>query len=106
MNATVLTPTPNPLTQLTYQVLIEKHDEDLYSAIVWELPECRSSGSTKEEALKILHRLLTERLKKVEIVSLTVQGKRISKSIDNRVLRHHHVEINNQREQSAYSYYP
>jgi len=72
MNATVLTPTPNPLTQLTYQVLIEKHDEDLYSAIVWELPECRSSGSTKEEALKILHRLLTERLKKVEIVSLTV----------------------------------
>ena len=34
------------------------------------------------------------------------QGKRISKSIDNRVLRHHHVEINNQREQSAYSYYP
>ena len=72
MNATVLTPTPNPLTQLTYQVLIEKHDEDLYSAIVWELPECRSSRSTKEEALKILHRLLIERLKKVEIVSMTV----------------------------------
>ncbi|MEG4086656.1 type II toxin-antitoxin system HicB family antitoxin [Microcoleus sp. POL10_C6] len=71
-NATVLTPTPNPVTQLTYQLLIEKHDEDLYSAIVWELPECRRSGSTKEEALKILHRLLTERLKKVEIVSLTV----------------------------------
>ena len=72
MNATVLTQSPNPLTQLTYQVLIEKHDEDLYSAIVWELPECRSSGSSKEEALKILHRLLTERLKRVEIVSLTV----------------------------------
>ena len=36
------------------------------------MPECRSSGSSKEEALKILHRLLTERLKRVEIVSLTV----------------------------------
>jgi mRNA-degrading endonuclease RelE of RelBE toxin-antitoxin system len=34
------------------------------------------------------------------------QGKRISKPIDIRVLRHHHVEINNQREQSVYSYYP
>lgn len=72
MNATVLTPTPNPLSQLTYRVLIEKHDEDLYSATVWELPECKSSGSSKEEALKSLHRLLTERLKRVEIVSLTV----------------------------------
>ncbi len=29
MNATLLTPNHNPLTQLTYQVLIEKHDEDL-----------------------------------------------------------------------------
>lgn len=73
MNATVLTPNPNRLTQLTYQVIIEKHDEDLYSAIVWELPECRSSGASKEEALKVLHRLLSERLKRVEIVSLTVE---------------------------------
>ncbi|WP_424405064.1 hypothetical protein [Microcoleus sp.] len=32
MNATVLTSTPNPLTQLTYQVLIEKHDEDTSTA--------------------------------------------------------------------------
>jgi len=72
MNATVLTPNPNRLTQLTYQVIIEKHDEDLYSAIVWELPECRSSGASKEEALKVLHRLLIERLKRVEIVSLII----------------------------------
>ncbi len=41
--------------------------------MVWELPECRSSGSSKEEALKVLHRLLIERLKRVEIVSLTVE---------------------------------
>ncbi len=73
MNTRVLTATPNPLTQLTYQVLIEQHDEELYSAMVWELPECRSSGSSKEEALKVLHRLLIERLKRVEIVSLTVE---------------------------------
>ncbi|MEZ2303331.1 MAG: type II toxin-antitoxin system HicB family antitoxin [Microcoleus sp.] len=73
MNTRVLTATPNPLTQLTYQVLIEQHDEELYSAMVWELPECRSSGSSKEEALRILHRLLIERLKRVEIVSLTVE---------------------------------
>ncbi|MCU0541635.1 MAG: type II toxin-antitoxin system HicB family antitoxin [Oscillatoriaceae cyanobacterium Prado104] len=71
MNATVSTPDRNPLTQLTYRVLIEKHEEDLYSARIWELPECRSSGSSKEEALKSLHRLLVEYLKKVEIVSLT-----------------------------------
>ncbi|WP_333360139.1 hypothetical protein [Microcoleus sp. N3A4] len=50
MDATVLTPTPNPATQLTYQVLIEKHDEEFYSAIVWELPECRSSAASKKEA--------------------------------------------------------
>jgi predicted RNase H-like HicB family nuclease len=73
MNTRVLTASPNPLTQLTYQVLIEKHDEELYSAMVWELPECKSSGSSKEEVLKVLHRLLIERLKKVEIVSLTVE---------------------------------
>jgi predicted RNase H-like HicB family nuclease len=71
MNAT-LTPDRNPLTKLTYRVLIEKHEADLYSARIWELPECRSSGSSKEEALKSVHRLLTQHLKKVEIVSLTV----------------------------------
>lgn len=72
MNAEILTPTPTPLTQLNYQVLIEKHDDDLYSAIVWGLPECRSTGSTKEEALKTLHRLLIKRLERVEIVSMKI----------------------------------
>lgn len=72
MTPEVLTPTPHPLTQLTYQIIIEKHDEDLYSAIVWGLPECRSSGSSKEEALKTLHRLLIKRLEQVEIVSLKI----------------------------------
>mgnify|MGYP002776986712 CR=1 FL=1 len=72
MTAEVFTPTPNPLTKLKYQVLIEKHDDDLYSAMVWGLPECRSSGSSKEEALKTLHRLLIKRLEKVEIVSLEI----------------------------------
>lgn len=72
MNATVLTADRNPLTKLTYRVLIEKHEEDFYSARIWELPECRSSGASKEEALKSLHRLLVEHLKRVEIVSMTV----------------------------------
>lgn len=73
MTAEVFTPTPNPLTKLKYQVLIEKHEDDLYSAMVWGLPECRSSGSSKEEALKMLHRLLIKRLEKVEIVSLEIE---------------------------------
>jgi hypothetical protein len=47
-----------------------------------------------------------QRFLQIKALSILVQGKRISKSIDNRVLRHHHVEIHNQREQSAYSYYP
>jgi predicted RNase H-like HicB family nuclease len=72
MTAEILTPTSTPLTQLTYQVLIEKYDDDLYSAVVWGLPECRSTGSTKEEALKTLHRLLIKRLEKVEIVSMKI----------------------------------
>ena len=55
--------------------------------------------AAEEDRILLTHDVAT-------ITRYAYQGKRISKSIDNRVLRHHHVEINNQREQSAYSYYP
>jgi predicted RNase H-like HicB family nuclease len=73
MTAEELSLNPTPINSLTYQILLEKHNNNLYSATIWGWPECKATGKTKEDALKILHQLLIKRLEKVEIVFLAIE---------------------------------
>jgi predicted RNase H-like HicB family nuclease len=72
MNANfVLTPTDH-LSKLTYHVLIEEEQEG-YKATVLGLPNCQTTGKTREAALTNLRNLLGRRLQKAEIVSLEIE---------------------------------
>ncbi|WP_449416187.1 type II toxin-antitoxin system HicB family antitoxin [Phormidium nigroviride] len=59
-------------TKLTYPVMLEKQENEGYRATVLGWPECQAFGSTREEALTSLRQIVTERLDKVEIVSLEI----------------------------------
>jgi len=66
----VLNPTDN-LSKLTYPVLIEE-EQGGYKATVLGLPDCQTTGKTREAALTKLRQLLGARLEKAEIVSLEI----------------------------------
>ncbi|MDF0555832.1 type II toxin-antitoxin system HicB family antitoxin [Kamptonema sp. UHCC 0994] len=59
-------------SKLTYPVMLEKQENEGYRATVLGWPECQAFGSTREEALTSLRQIVTERLDKVEIVSLEI----------------------------------
>lgn len=59
-------------TKLTYPVMLEKQENEGYRATVLGWPECQAFASTREEALTSLRQIVTERLDKVEIVSLEI----------------------------------
>ncbi|MFB2981947.1 type II toxin-antitoxin system HicB family antitoxin [Microseira sp. BLCC-F43] len=69
MNATLVTTLGQPLTQLTYSILVEKETEGSYKATVWGLTDCQGTGETKESAIANLRHHLKARLEKAEVVS-------------------------------------
>ena len=69
MNANLLTNLGEPLTQLTYSILVEKETEGSYKATVWGLADCQGIGETKESAIANLRHHLKARLEKAEVVS-------------------------------------
>ncbi len=69
---TTLSTNPKTSPKLNYDVLIEQADGN-FSATALGLPGCQATGATKEEALKNLTQLLTQRLANAEIVSLEIE---------------------------------
>jgi predicted RNase H-like HicB family nuclease len=57
---------------MKYQVLVENGTNNLYTATVVGLPECRAQATTKQEAVTKVHDALMERLDQAEIVWLDV----------------------------------
>lgn len=64
---------PQQLTQLTLNVLIENEDNGV-SATLLGLPECKAKGTTRQEAVAMLHQLLTARLVQADVVSLDIDA--------------------------------
>lgn len=56
----------------SYQVLVEKAPDGLFSATVIGVPDCIAEGATKEEALENASARLKERLTKGEL--FTIEG--------------------------------
>ncbi|MDZ8262566.1 hypothetical protein [Nostoc sp. ChiQUE01b] len=71
MNLTVKTTSQTNAPKLTYDVLIENQQNGGVTATVVGLPDFKSSGMTKEEALEKLIQILQER--EPEIVTLEIE---------------------------------
>ena len=56
----------------SYQVLVEKVPDGLFSATVIGMPDCIAAGATKEEALENAGARLRERLAKGELFTIEV----------------------------------
>ena len=56
-----------------YNVLVKYPTEGKVTASILGWPECHAEGTTKEEALQRLNRVLSEQLRDREIVSLSVE---------------------------------
>ena len=55
---------------MKYQVLVENGTNELYTATVVGLPDCRAQATTAQEAVAKVHNALLERLDEVEIEQL------------------------------------
>ena len=73
MDASLLVSPAEKLSKLTYYILVETEEDGKVSATVWNLPECKGEGATREEALKNLSQSLIKRLEKVEIVEMELE---------------------------------
>jgi predicted RNase H-like HicB family nuclease len=73
MNTHLLTSNADNLIKLTENVLIEPGKDGSFSAQVWGMPEYKSVGATREEALANLSQQLKARLEAAEIVSLDIE---------------------------------
>lgn len=71
MNLSVKTNPPITAPKLIYDVLIENEQDGTVKATLLTLPDVKSSGATKEEALENLIQLFQER--KPEIVTLEIE---------------------------------
>ncbi|MGB5968512.1 MAG: hypothetical protein WBG70_09320 [Spirulinaceae cyanobacterium] len=71
VNSETLAKYPTP--QLNFNILVENLDQDIFRATVLGLPDCQVEGASKEKAITNIRQLLTERLAKVEIISLEVE---------------------------------
>ncbi|OUL29420.1 hypothetical protein BV372_23535 [Nostoc sp. T09] len=58
---------------LDFNILLEKDNTGKETAIVLEIPECRITSDTRQQALDGVRQLLAERLAKAEIVSLQME---------------------------------
>lgn len=81
MNANLLTNLGEPLTQLTYSILVEQETEGSYKATVWGLADCQASGETKESAIANLRHLLSQRLEKAEVVSQEISVSKLTYTV-------------------------
>jgi predicted RNase H-like HicB family nuclease len=73
MNTDSLTIDTNLSNKRSYDVLIENKIPGEINATVLGWPDCQAHGSTKEEALERLSKLLTARLQNTEIISLEIE---------------------------------
>ena len=53
---------------MKYQILVENGTNELYTATVVGLPDCRAQATTAQEAVAKVRRALAERLEQAEIV--------------------------------------
>ena len=60
-------------TKLTYEVMLEAEEKGGYRASIFGLSEYQAFASTREEALANLRQIITDRLDKVEIVSIEIE---------------------------------
>ncbi|HEY9849565.1 MAG TPA: hypothetical protein V6D28_08925 [Leptolyngbyaceae cyanobacterium] len=72
MDAQSLLDKNETLNKCNYSVLIEEK-AGFYCATVWGLPDCKATGTTREEALTNVRQFLIARLEKAEIVSLEIE---------------------------------
>lgn len=61
------------LSKVNYSIIIEEK-EGRYTATVWGLPECKSSASTKEEAIQNLYEIVNTRLQNAEIIMAEIEA--------------------------------
>ena len=73
MNLSFVTSLPRNLSDLTYDVLIERDLDDKVIATVLSMPECRASGVTEEEALNNLRCSIEARFANAKIVSMKIE---------------------------------
>lgn len=73
MNLSFLTSPRKNLSDLTYDVLIERDSDDKIIATVLSMPEWKASGVTEEEALNKLYSDLSVRLANAKIVSMKIE---------------------------------
>lgn len=67
-------------TNRTYDVLVEKTGEEMYTARVLAWPDCAVEAATREEALRHIRTLILERLAKAEIVTLEIRPEEVAHS--------------------------
>ncbi len=73
MTTKILLNLSDKLTNFSLTVLIEQKTDGKYQAIILGLPECQAEGNTREDAIAHLSQLVTNRLKKAELISLEIQ---------------------------------
>ncbi|MEG4227726.1 type II toxin-antitoxin system HicB family antitoxin [Microcoleus sp. N9_B2] len=76
MSTKILLKPSDKLTDFSLTAVIAQETEGKYQAIVLGLPECKSEGNTREEAIANLSQLVTNRLEKAEIIFLEIQEKK------------------------------
>ncbi len=72
MTTKILLKPSDKLTNFSLTALIEQTTDGKYQAIVLGLPECHADGNTREEAITNLNQIVTNRLKKAELISLEI----------------------------------
>lgn len=73
MNLSFMNSVHKNLSDLTYDVLIERGSDDKVIATVLSMPECRASGGTEEEALNNLRSGIEARFANAKIVSMKME---------------------------------
>jgi predicted RNase H-like HicB family nuclease len=61
-------------SKLTYSVLVESEPDGRFSAVVLGLSDCKSSGTTENEAVENLQHLLQKRLQNSRILTLEISS--------------------------------
>ena len=73
MDASLVNAPTDKLSKLIYNILVKTEEEGKVSATVWNLPNCKAEGTTREEAIAKLRLLLTNLLETVEIVRMEIE---------------------------------
>ncbi len=60
--------------KLTFNILVENLDQNVFRAIVLGFPNCQVEGNSQEEAITNVRQLLSNRLAKANIISLEIES--------------------------------